>query len=114
LIFHDIVEMGPAVAAKAFDHVSEILLKAQKVLDSCSCADGCGDCILDPSCREGNEIRSKIGASIILKCLLAVPIDPDSIRSADTVQAALHRRPASNTIVKAIPVPTANGVKGTR
>ncbi|KDQ60612.1 hypothetical protein JAAARDRAFT_555490 [Jaapia argillacea MUCL 33604] len=79
LIFYDTAGKGGGVAGKAFDHVSEILTKAHERVAMCSCEEGCAECVNSPSCREGNVVSSKLGAFVVLKSLLGLPIDPDSI-----------------------------------
>ncbi|KAF8831611.1 hypothetical protein HHX47_DHR1000474 [Lentinula edodes] len=56
LIMYDPVGHGSGVAAKAFDHG-----------------------ILSPLCKEGNIVSSKTGALAVLKAILNIEIDPDSI-----------------------------------
>ena len=42
-------------------------------------ADGCSLGILSPRCRENNEVSSKTGALIILRGLLNLAVDADSV-----------------------------------
>jgi hypothetical protein len=59
--------------------------------------------ILSPSCREHNEVRSKLGAQIILRAILGLEIDTDRIPRLDG--------PWSTTIVEASRVRQADGVQ---
>ncbi|TFY81755.1 hypothetical protein EWM64_g2254 [Hericium alpestre] len=79
LIFYDIPDKGGGFTAKAFDHTSELLRHALDVVSSCDCQDGCATCIAGPYCEERNEVSSKIGAVVVLKDILNVDIDWDSI-----------------------------------
>ncbi|KAK1232495.1 ATP-dependent 3'-5' DNA helicase [Marasmius sp. AFHP31] len=67
------------ISAKAFDNVSKILDKARAAIESCGCKAGCTKCVLSPSCKEGNRVYSKAGALAVLKGILDLYIDPDSI-----------------------------------
>ncbi|KAJ4480369.1 P-loop containing nucleoside triphosphate hydrolase protein [Lentinula edodes] len=79
LIMYDPVGHGSGVAAKAFEHVSNILHRARAAIESCECALGCTKCILSPLCKEGNIVSSKAGALAVLKAILNIEIDPESI-----------------------------------
>ncbi|ESK96811.1 dead deah box helicase [Moniliophthora roreri MCA 2997] len=80
LIVYDAVS-HTGVAAKAFDNVSDILDKARKAVENCSCTEptGCNNCVLSPRCKESNTVSSKAGGLAILKGILGLDIDPDSI-----------------------------------
>ncbi|KAI6151016.1 hypothetical protein BKA82DRAFT_4122865 [Pisolithus tinctorius] len=78
LIFYESLG-NSGITAQAFDHASEILKKAQSAVETCPCEEGCANCILSPTCREHNTISSKIGALVILRGLLNLEIDVDSI-----------------------------------
>ncbi|KAJ7093176.1 P-loop containing nucleoside triphosphate hydrolase protein [Mycena epipterygia] len=79
LIFYDSIGLGGGVSTKAFDNVYELLCKAEKAVDMCSCDAGCIQCIHSSACREKNEVSSKLGALIVLRGILGIHIDPDSI-----------------------------------
>lgn len=55
-------------------------------------------------CSEGNIVSSKIGASLVLKSLLDIEIDPDTVPNFGELDLP-------ETIVVAEPVRNANGVK---
>ncbi|KAJ3741927.1 P-loop containing nucleoside triphosphate hydrolase protein [Lentinula detonsa] len=89
LIMYDPVGHGSGVAAKAFEHAFDTLNKALVAVESCTCERGCVKCILSPSCKEGNIVSSKPGALAILKAILNIEINPDSI-PFETDERALH------------------------
>ncbi|KAA1474847.1 DEAD H helicase [Dentipellis sp. KUC8613] len=97
LIFYDIFG-NTGIAAKAFDHTSEILNDASVAVSTCPCEDGCGNCISSPSCSENNTVASKLGALVVLQALLNVQVNSNSVPylidnahetiiAADTVKA---------------------------
>jgi DEAD/DEAH box helicase domain-containing protein len=96
IIFYDSIGKGGGVAAKAFDNVYDTLRKAHEVIISCSCEEGCGNCVQSPACREGNLVCSKIGALLVFQTILGVEIVSTSI----PVQGDI----AEPTIVEAFPV----------
>ncbi|RPD79912.1 P-loop containing nucleoside triphosphate hydrolase protein [Lentinus tigrinus ALCF2SS1-7] len=106
LIFYEPSGKSGGVAVKAFDHVNSILRDAHDRVETCDCEEGCAACVDSPSCKEGNLVSSKMGALIILKALLGLPIDVDLIRQqSDTVSDAF------NTVVEATSVRVAEGVE---
>ncbi|KAG8745683.1 hypothetical protein FRC10_007380 [Ceratobasidium sp. 414] len=104
LIFYDAAGEGSGISAKAFDHVSTLLWKASERLEECPCDDGCPSCIRGMKCAEGNIVCSKIGASLILKSLLDIEIDPDTVPNFGASDIP-------DTIVEAESVRMASGVK---
>jgi len=106
LIFYDVPGKGGAVAAKAFDHVSDVLRDAEAAVDSCPCEEGCSSCVNSPSCKEGNVVSSKLGALLILKSVLKIPIDADLISDYYGDPDRAHQ-----TIVEASHVRAVNGVE---
>ena len=62
--------------------------------------------VLTPYCKENNKVASKLGAQIILRSILGLPIDVDAIPSTEDSQP--H---AQNTIVEADPVRVVEGVE---
>ncbi|TDL27249.1 DEAD/H helicase [Rickenella mellea] len=79
LIFYDLAGHNGGIAAKAFDRVSEIMHDSFEAVESCDCADGCPACIRSSTCKEGNLVMSKIGAQIIIRGILGLPINIDAI-----------------------------------
>lgn len=67
--------------------------------------------ILDPRCKEGNAIYSKLGASIVLKGILDIFLDPNDLTVNEDTEEAHHRHPITDSIVAAPRVPVAEGVK---
>ncbi|KAH9981492.1 P-loop containing nucleoside triphosphate hydrolase protein [Lactifluus volemus] len=75
LIFYDLVGKSiGGVAARAFDHASDFLVRALEAISSCDCPEGCENCIFSSLCREGNEVRSKRGALVVLKDILGIAL----------------------------------------
>lgn len=78
---------------------SEILRKAHDAVERCPCAEGCAYCTSSPflmlmrtqisnttpsgihsaKCREENKVSSKLGALLVLRGLLNLEINPESI-----------------------------------
>ncbi|EPQ58049.1 P-loop containing nucleoside triphosphate hydrolase protein [Gloeophyllum trabeum ATCC 11539] len=106
LIFYDIHGKGGAVAAKAFDHVSDVLRSAVERVESCPCEEGCAACVNSPSCKEGNVVSSKLGALLILKTILEMPIDPNAFQDQYESPDEAHQ-----TIVQASFVRPVEGVE---
>ncbi|ETW85689.1 hypothetical protein HETIRDRAFT_308737, partial [Heterobasidion irregulare TC 32-1] len=81
VIFYDVPGKGGGVAAKAFDHVSDILRHACETVETCECEtdEGCANCIASAYCQEKNIVASKLGALILLKDILNIPIQADVI-----------------------------------
>ena len=70
---------GSGVAAKAFEFIDVLLMRAVERVGACHCTDGCIECICDERCKEKNMIMSKAGAEVILKSLLGLDIDVDTL-----------------------------------
>ncbi|KAF8630367.1 hypothetical protein AX15_002931 [Amanita polypyramis BW_CC] len=104
LIFYDVIGRGSGVAVKAFDHVRDLLEKANAAIEDCPCPGGCKRCVHSPLCRENNEVSSKTGAAIIIKTLLGRQVDPQQIPE----QRVIH---GLNTIVAAATVRGADGAE---
>ncbi|KAJ7871484.1 P-loop containing nucleoside triphosphate hydrolase protein [Mycena olivaceomarginata] len=104
LIFYDSVGLGGGVSTKAFDNVHELLCKAEQRVSTCTCEEGCTQCIHSSSCREKNEVSSKLGSLLVLRGILGIPIDPDSI----PVQAEMEI--GHDTIVEPVGVGALTGV----
>ncbi|KIL69576.1 hypothetical protein M378DRAFT_184005 [Amanita muscaria Koide BX008] len=103
LIFYDAIGKGGGTTVKAFDHVRDLLDKADVAITHCPCLNGCQQCVQSPACKENNEVCSKSGAAIIIKTLLGRPLDPQQI----TQQTMLH---GLNTIIMSGSVPASDGV----
>ena len=82
---------GAGISCKAFDFIDLLLIQAVERVDACGCTSGCPECVLfhisrtyvlgitSPVCSEGNIVTSKIGAAIILKSLLNIELNVDSL-----------------------------------
>ncbi|GLB35145.1 putative DNA replication factor CDT1 like [Lyophyllum shimeji] len=105
LIFYDAIGKGGGVAAKAFDNVNEILRNAYEAIETCECDEGCYHCVLGPACRENNVVCSKLGAQLVLKAMLALRIDEQSISFQGDDRHELE------TVVEAQAVPAVGGVQ---
>ncbi|KAG5716255.1 putative ATP-dependent helicase HRQ1 [Termitomyces sp. T112] len=104
LIFYDAIDKGGGVAAKALDHVNQLLRQACNAMECCECNEGCTQCCQSSFCKENNLVCSKLGAHLILKCLLGTEIDPDSVPIQNDVQK-------SRTVVEAEMVHAIEGVQ---
>ncbi|KAG8690861.1 hypothetical protein FRC11_008575 [Ceratobasidium sp. 423] len=102
LIWYDAAGDGSGVCAKAFDHISTLLWGAFDKVESCPCEEGCPSCVRGAKCSEGDVVSSKIGASLILKSLLDVHIDPDMVPNLGSLEL-------SETIAEAESIRTARG-----
>ncbi|CUA70624.1 hypothetical protein RSOLAG22IIIB_04218 [Rhizoctonia solani] len=106
LIWYDASGDGSGVCAKAFDHISTLLWDAFDKVESCSCKEGCPSCVRGAKCSEGDVVSSKTGASLILKGLLDIHIDPDTVPNfgildlGETVIEAESVRTARDTEVE--------------
>lgn len=60
------------------------------------------------NCEEHNSVRSRAGASVVLRDILALPIDPDTLPAIET---ATGDPDAHQTIVEAPSVGRAQDVK---
>jgi len=93
LTFYDAVGRGggAGISCKAFDFIDLLLQQAVERVDSCGCKDGCPECITiliyllmflgitSPVCSEGNVVTSKVGAAVILKSILNIAFDVESL-----------------------------------
>ncbi|KAF7585133.1 hypothetical protein BBP40_012224, partial [Aspergillus hancockii] len=72
---------GSGIASKAFEFVDVLLQRAVARIEACQCVTprGCIECVCDERCKEMNEVMSKAGAGVVLKCLLGWEIDVDSL-----------------------------------
>ncbi|KAG6874311.1 hypothetical protein C0995_001536 [Termitomyces sp. Mi166 len=104
LIFYDAIDKGGGVAAKALDHVNQLLRQACDAIEFCQCNEGCTQCCQSSSCKENNLVCSKLGAHLVLKCLLGTEIDPDGVPIQDDVQIL-------RTVVEAETVRAIEGVQ---
>ncbi|KAG9001135.1 hypothetical protein FRB90_011666 [Tulasnella sp. 427] len=83
LVFYDGGGKCTGVSAKAFDHTSDLLHQALDRLEACQCETGCPSCIEAANCRSGYLVTNKLGAKLILRSILDLPIDEDEIPDPD-------------------------------
>ncbi|KAK2741528.1 hypothetical protein FQN55_008282 [Onygenales sp. PD_40] len=83
LTFYDATggSAGSGIAAKAFEFIDSLLLRAQARVEACPCItpQGCIECVCDERCKEMNVVMSKAGAGVVLKCLLGMEVDVDAL-----------------------------------
>jgi DEAD/DEAH box helicase domain-containing protein len=79
---------GSGIAAKAFEFVDSLLRRAHSRVEACTCItpQGCVECVCDERCHEMNVVMSKAGAGVILKCLLGIKVDVDSLPWGEELQ----------------------------
>ncbi|KAG8908600.1 hypothetical protein FRB99_004888 [Tulasnella sp. 403] len=106
LTFYDAAGKNSGVCAKAFDHTSDLLQQALDRLVACDCESGCPSCIEASICRSGNLVTSKIGAEVVLRSVLNLPIDEDAIPEGDPDALANP----SETVIEAPGVGTIKGL----
>ncbi|PYH86131.1 ATP-dependent helicase hrq1 [Aspergillus uvarum CBS 121591] len=72
---------GSGIASKAFEFVDVLLRRAVKRIEACQCLtpQGCLECVCDERCKEMNEVMSKAGAGVVLRCLLGWEVDVDAL-----------------------------------
>ena len=70
---------GCGIAAKAFEFVDLLIVRAVERVLACHCDGGCTECICDERCKEKNMVMSKAGAEVILKSLIGMEIDIDAL-----------------------------------
>ncbi|KAJ2896155.1 hypothetical protein MKZ38_005848 [Zalerion maritima] len=77
LTFYDAAggQAGAGLSVKAFEFMDFLLPRALGRVEECGCPDGCVECVCDERCKEGNEVRSKAGAVVVLRCLLGWTVD---------------------------------------
>jgi DEAD/DEAH box helicase domain-containing protein len=70
---------GSGISTKAFDFIDLLLRQALSRVEGCICDHGCIECVASDLCRESNEVMSKSGCQVILKTLLNMEIDVESL-----------------------------------
>jgi DEAD/DEAH box helicase domain-containing protein len=102
---------GSGISTRAFEHIDLLLHQAAERVESCHCLDGCLECCCSERCKGLNQVISKAGAEVILKCLLNLDIDLDAIpwgpeenapAGIETVVAAEEVRPGRGKIIKVL------------
>lgn len=70
---------GSGISTKAFEFIDLLLKQAVRRVEACHCHEGCVECIASEQCKHANEVMSKAGCEVILKSLLNMEIDIDSL-----------------------------------
>ncbi|KAK7415623.1 ATP-dependent 3'-5' DNA helicase [Neonectria punicea] len=70
---------GSGISTKAFDHIDQLLRDALQRVEGCHCERGCVECVASELCKESNEVMSKAGSQVVLKCLLNMEIDVEAL-----------------------------------
>ncbi|EGD89362.1 hypothetical protein H112_02979 [Trichophyton rubrum D6] len=119
LVFYDAKggSSGSGITSKAFEFIDSLLVRANSRIDTCTCttAQGCVECVCNELCPEMNLVISKAGASVILKCLLGLKVDVDSLPWGTELDRGYEPGPRSElaqgleTIIEAVEVAGASG-----
>lgn len=101
---------GSGIAAKAFEFVDVLLERAVRRIEACGCVmpQGCLECCCDERCKEMNEVMSKAGAGVVLRCLLGWEVDVDALPWGEEMGVADNigeLRGGLETVVPAVEVP---------
>jgi DEAD/DEAH box helicase domain-containing protein len=92
---------GSGINTKVFEFIDDLLTQALERVAACHCAHGCPECVCSEQCKQGNEVMSKAGATVVLKSLLNLDIDEDELPMGPE-----EFSPAGlETVVAALPVP---------
>lgn len=70
---------GSGINTKAFEHVDLLLVQALSRVEGCGCWSGCPECVASEFCKHANEVMSKAGSVVVLRCLLGMEIDVDGL-----------------------------------
>ncbi|KAF4971851.1 hypothetical protein FSARC_1454 [Fusarium sarcochroum] len=92
---------GSGISTKAFDHIDQLLRDALQRVERCRCERGCVECVASEQCKQANEVMSKAGSQVILKTLLNVEVDMDSLPMGPELNIPM----GTETVVLAEPVP---------
>lgn len=90
LVLFDRAPGGMGFAAAAYERVEELVRRAGEGVESCSCDDGCPECIHSGRCLRGNDELSKAGARV----LLALARGEEAMLSIARPPIVRKRRPA--------------------
>ena len=70
---------GSGISTKAFEFIDLLLKQAVQRVEACHCHEGCVECVTSELCKHANEVMSKAGGAVILKSLLNMEIEVDSL-----------------------------------
>jgi len=74
LIFYE-GRAGGGGAGVSYAQAEDVLSRARERVERCPCDNGCVECCLGPTCKEGNSVASKIGAVVVLCAALNLEVD---------------------------------------
>ncbi|KAJ5150015.1 hypothetical protein N7448_001593 [Penicillium atrosanguineum] len=106
---------GSGIASKAFEFIGLLLRRAVARIETCVCLSpqGCVECVCDERCKEMNQVMSKAGAGVILRCLLGWEVDVDALPWGEDVNGeefgAGELAGGFETVVRAGEVPWKQG-----
>jgi DEAD/DEAH box helicase domain-containing protein len=105
---------GSGISTKAFEFIDLLLRQACDRVSACHCLEGCMECCCSERCKGANQVMSKAGAEVILRCFLNWEIDIDALpwgpddesvpAGFETVVIAEEIRPAAGRTVEVIEV----------
>jgi DEAD/DEAH box helicase domain-containing protein len=72
-------EGGSGISTKAFEFIDLLLKQAIRRVEACHCHEGCLECVASENCKHANEVMSKAGSEVILRCLLDMEIDIEAL-----------------------------------
>jgi DEAD/DEAH box helicase domain-containing protein len=70
---------GSGISTKAFEFIDLLLKQAVQRVEACHCHEGCLECVASENCKHANEVMSKAGSEVILKCFLNIEIDIEAL-----------------------------------
>lgn len=97
---------GSGISTKAFEFVDLLLKQAVERIEGCACVEGCTECVSSELCKHGSEVMDKAGGEVVLKSLLGIHIDIDSLpmgpelTGAETVVLAEPVLPKGRTVLE--------------
>jgi DEAD/DEAH box helicase domain-containing protein len=97
---------GSGINTKAFDHIDDLLRDALQRVEQCHCQNGCIECVASEQCKESNEVMSKAGCLVVLKCVLNIKIDVEELPMGPERLMPI----GIETVVLAQPVPAREGL----
>ncbi|TAQ90032.1 hypothetical protein B7494_g1686 [Chlorociboria aeruginascens] len=95
---------GSGISIKAFEFVELLLKQALGRIEGCECMEGCVECVASELCIHHNEVMSKAGSGVILKCLLGIEVDIEALPMGGEKDVGIE------TVVLAEPVRRGKGV----
>jgi DEAD/DEAH box helicase domain-containing protein len=114
---------GSGISTKAFEFVDMLLHQAVERVEKCHCLEGCMECCCSERCKQANVVMSKAGGEVVLKSLLNLKIDVDSLpwgpedekvpAGIETVVLAEEVRPAAGKTIRELEVDREGANDGT-